>query len=196
MTIIGLILPIYCLGFMDSSFSKEQPIALQISRSCNSIDVAERKPKTDFEVMFVVDVQADFRSASIPVTMDLNLFFVLGLSFGRTFLACIFACSRPSITLVASRRDSASLICVFKDELLPTLFLFTHRVTRFLNYYLIFHYIFLIILPIIISMLLYAWPSVWSNEMDLYTIKCIFPPRFWPFQHFVLRSVLSVHSKY
>ena len=123
----------YCFGFIVSSFSKEQPIALQISSSCSSIEVADKKPNTDFDVIFVVEVQADLRSASIPLTIVLNLFLDLGLSFGSTFLACILACSRASITLVASRPDSDSFICSFKDELLPTLILFSHKLTRFLN---------------------------------------------------------------
>ena len=67
-------LPMYCLGFMLSSCSKEQPMALHTSSICSSREVAERKPKTDLEVMFVVAVQAAvFFSAIIPLIRRIML---------------------------------------------------------------------------------------------------------------------------
>ena len=85
-------LPIYCLGLILSSCSKEQPIALQTSSICSSREVAERKPKTDLEVMLVVAVQAaDFFSASIPLILRISLFCARGLSSGSGWRGTSFA---------------------------------------------------------------------------------------------------------
>ena len=70
---------------MESSCSKEQPMALHTSSSCSSKEVADRKPNTDLEVMLVVAVQAaDFFSARIPLTL-----FHLDLALG------LFVCDVP-----------------------------------------------------------------------------------------------------
>ena len=81
-------LPIYCLGLILSSCSKEQPIALQTSSICSSSEVAERKPKTDFEVMLVVALQAaDFFSAIIPLMSMFNVVNDINLRSSRSSFA-------------------------------------------------------------------------------------------------------------
>ena len=80
-------LPIYCLGLILSSCSKEQPIALQTSSICSSSEVAERNPKTDFEVMLVVALQAaDFFSAIIPLMSMFNVVNDINLRSSRSSL--------------------------------------------------------------------------------------------------------------
>ena len=62
-------------------------MALHTSSICSSSEVAERKPKTDLEVMFVVAVQAAvFFSAIIPLIRRIMLLPFCGLSSGSGWL--------------------------------------------------------------------------------------------------------------
>ena len=105
-------------------------MALQTSSICSSREVAERNPKTDFEVMAVVAVHAaDFFSAIRPLILLISLFWAFGLLTGLRSLGASLArllawqgvnragindtqstCSRASIMLVASSLLSASFV--------------------------------------------------------------------------------------